>query len=712
MPRKYTIMLALNALLLLVILSGAAYAKVYGGVEFPEGEVSFADTVISYSPVIDEWDHPLADYRNPEVALGPPDFPGGYIYDPGIFVSLGNGGSIILAFTDNSLSGGGDDKPDLWIFEIGGDVEATFVEISKNGEDWLDVGKVSGSTRGIDIDSFLKPDSYFFRPNDRFSYVRLTDDPDDGTPSGPGLPTPGADIDAVGAISSGPPMAQLFAYPTFVQPGETITVFFDGAPDGSPEACIAMYIYKYYTNINVNQEETCIDFTVLNGKTTGEVKFRAPWELKVRMECVFFMYNSYMTPLVKWPMAESNKVILNPEPGMNNKQGDYCFGETVDVYFQDAPSGACIGLFSSTDLSFTPIYKPLRDQVSGEITFNLPSEPGECYFLLIKSMPSGHRVDDDMILARSDLGNITSCSATKKGDVDQDGKITPNDAILALKIFTGIMKPVVNQHTDQWSDADVNGDGDVKSNDAILILRMAAGLMAPDMNLPAGRPAINITMHQECKMVDDIIPMSVRVDNPDILSGGDISIVYDSSALHAISVVPDSNVLMAANTDVPGVIRFAFANVNTIAGHTIARIQLSVVSDSSSHLRFGSFALYGPDALPIESNLLDSRFILHAVIPDQSMLLQNYPNPFNPCTWIPYQLNKDADVTVIIYSASGQLVRTLNLGHKPSGSYIDKAEAAHWDGTNEAGEAVASDIYFYTIKAGGYTATKKMTVAK
>ena len=61
---------------------------------------------------------------------------------------------------------------------------------------------------------------------------------------------------------------------------------------------------------------------------------------------------------------------------------------------------------------------------------------------------------------------------------------------------------------------------------------------------------------------------------------------------------------------------------------------------------------------------------------------------------------------------SGQFIRTLDLGHKSAGLYIDRAEAAHWDGTNEADEEVTSDVYFYTIHAGDFTATKKMMVAR
>lgn len=98
--------------------------------------------------------------------------------------------------------------------------------------------------------------------------------------------------------------------------------------------------------------------------------------------------------------------------------------------------------------------------------------------------------------------------------------------------------------------------------------------------------------------------------------------------------------------------------------------------------------------------------------PKVSMLCQNYPNPCNPDTWIPYQLREDADVVINIYTATGQLVRTLSLGLMPAGFYIDREKAAHWDGKNEAGESIASGVYFYTIHAGGFTDTKKLVIAR
>lgn len=100
------------------------------------------------------------------------------------------------------------------------------------------------------------------------------------------------------------------------------------------------------------------------------------------------------------------------------------------------------------------------------------------------------------------------------------------------------------------------------------------------------------------------------------------------------------------------------------------------------------------------------------VIPEKFTLEQNYPNPLNPETWIPYQLPQDATVVIQIYSATGELVRTLDLGRKSAGFYFSKQRAAYWDGRNSLGEQVASGVYFYTIKTGKFTATKRMIVVR
>ena len=104
--------------------------------------------------------------------------------------------------------------------------------------------------------------------------------------------------------------------------------------------------------------------------------------------------------------------------------------------------------------------------------------------------------------------------------------------------------------------------------------------------------------------------------------------------------------------------------------------------------------------------------LLAVLTPKETTLLPNYPNPFNPETWVPYHLSKDAEVNITIYGVAGQVVRMLALGHQPAGMYQNRSCAAYWDGRNDVGESVASGLYFYTLTAGDFTATRKMLIRK
>ena len=104
--------------------------------------------------------------------------------------------------------------------------------------------------------------------------------------------------------------------------------------------------------------------------------------------------------------------------------------------------------------------------------------------------------------------------------------------------------------------------------------------------------------------------------------------------------------------------------------------------------------------------------LLASLIPEETALLANYPNPFNPETWIPYQLAESAEVTLTIYDMNGQLVRRLAMGHQAAGMYRNRSRAAYWDGRNRLGESVASGLYFYTLTADEFTATRRMLILK
>ena len=162
----------------------------FDGVEFPHGEISFADRVVSYKA----GEMVESPYANPENVLGTPDFDA--VADTG-YVAMGNAtevcqAELILEFRDNALV----DIPgdDLWIFEIGPAVEATDVYISADGQDWVSLGRLEGATRGMDIADETSP-------GESFNFVKLCDYPDGASSY---APWGGPDIDAVGAIGTQP----------------------------------------------------------------------------------------------------------------------------------------------------------------------------------------------------------------------------------------------------------------------------------------------------------------------------------------------------------------------------------------------------------------------------------------------------------------------------------------------------------------------------
>ncbi|MFC1717341.1 FlgD immunoglobulin-like domain containing protein, partial [Candidatus Poribacteria bacterium] len=93
-------------------------------------------------------------------------------------------------------------------------------------------------------------------------------------------------------------------------------------------------------------------------------------------------------------------------------------------------------------------------------------------------------------------------------------------------------------------------------------------------------------------------------------------------------------------------------------------------------------------------------------------LYQNYPNPFNPETWMPFQLAEASEVTIRVYNQLGQLVRTLPLGHRQAGIYLERSRAGHWDGRNDAGDHVASGVYFYKLETDDLSQIRKMSVLR
>jgi len=93
--------------------------------------------------------------------------------------------------------------------------------------------------------------------------------------------------------------------------------------------------------------------------------------------------------------------------------------------------------------------------------------------------------------------------------------------------------------------------------------------------------------------------------------------------------------------------------------------------------------------------------------PAQVQLVGNYPNPFNPTTTIQFQMEKAAPAMIEIFNQKGQLVKSIN---------VDQAQVGMnnvvWQGLDNSGSPVGSGVYFFRLKSGSYSSTRKMVLMK
>ncbi len=162
--------------------SGLTFGRGSRAICLPQGESSFADEVVSFTPGARSSSGVFAD---PSYTLGLPDYTSAN--KPG-FLSLGCDGVLVLRFTDNALVDV--EGPDLYVFEVGPAVEPTVLAISDDGRTWVEVGRIEGARADVDIAPFVSP-------SQTFTYVRLTN----ASRTCCGRHS-GADIDAVAAVGS------------------------------------------------------------------------------------------------------------------------------------------------------------------------------------------------------------------------------------------------------------------------------------------------------------------------------------------------------------------------------------------------------------------------------------------------------------------------------------------------------------------------------
>lgn len=310
------------------------------------------------------------------------------------------------------------------------------------------------------------------------------------------------------------------------------------------------------------------------------------------------------------------------------------------------------------------------------------------------------------------------------GDVDGSGLLAQQDVDCAFDIFLADQSALgtcdYTNTSCEVTSADVNCSGSVTPADArALDLRVAASLgpAACFATVPAP-PAPPYTLGLIQQVVNDggtqRLQVLVVVDDPVGLDAFGARLTFPSAQLQLNRVEPGfltaGFAAIGGRTTAPGQMNFggfdpaltaplATADVCRIyfdflgAPGTVGGLVLSNLVDDFTGATVGTVT--GVDAPSAPTHQLH----------------QNVPNPFNPTTQVRYDVGgvsgARVHVRIAIYDVRGAHVRTLFDGERTPGSYV-----ATWDGRGDDGRQAASGVYFYSMRAGDYAASRRMVLLK
>lgn len=187
-----------------------------------------------------------------------------------------------------------------------------------------------------------------------------------------------------------------------------------------------------------------------------------------------------------------------------------------------------------------------------------------------------------------------------------------------------------------------------------------------------------------------------------------ISIGSGETLLSGVYRVGPSNLIL----EKPSTIRFAF-NISNLSPEDRAYVGICRYENGKwlnlpTKIDPAGFLISESEKLGVFAIRKGTEMVCNEMLPREYALHQNYPNPFNPITKIQFDLPDDAIVTIKIYNALGELVSELTKECYYTAGY----HLVEWDGKNLIGENVSSGIYFCSIKANKFTATRKMVLIR
>ena len=288
-------------------------------------------------------------------------------------------------------------------------------------------------------------------------------------------------------------------------------------------------------------------------------------------------------------------------------------------------------------------------------------------------------------------------SIDARGDLNLNGVVYEiADAVVYTNYFIYGFSAFQINVNGQTAASDVNADGMALTvADLVYLIRVITGDATPTPKLaPEGS-----RVHLQASENDGLLSVEADLGFP--VGAGLLVFEYDGVTPQAPElgdIAAGMEIAYAIDDNEIRVLIYSFERGGMIDRSLGEIISFNYHGRGEIRLTEAAFAGYHGEQLKVELG--------NSLVPTEFELSQNYPNPFNPTTRIDLSLPTACCWELAIYNAAGQCVNKFDGRGDPGVTTVV------WDGTNMNGADVASGIYFYRVKAGAYSATRKMILLK
>jgi hypothetical protein len=325
-----------------------------------------------------------------------------------------------------------------------------------------------------------------------------------------------------------------------------------------------------------------------------------------------------------------------------------------------------------------------------DITFDVANNASEgSYPLSLSGVVVGDVTGAEMETEVINGALWVTCGAM--GDVNSDYAFNITDVVALINII--IQKVEVDDCT-TWK-GDFNGDGQLNVLDAVAMVYAILG-----GSMKTAFPGAEAVVSADQIIVSESrLELPISIESQAEIYGAQVTVKYDAQTL--TPGTPQCAGRSVASRAANGELTMLICSTD---GNPLVLDNIAVpfeVTGAVKGLAFGEVILAGYNGQPIAADI-EAITLRSDLVPQEFALGQNYPNPFNPETQIAFNLPQNSEVELSIYNVLGQKIATLINTEMAAGQHVMTWSA----------DTMPTGVYFYTINAGEYTATKRMVLLK